>query len=122
MRRTLLGSTMVKYRKAKGLTQRELARETGLSSGYIAHIETGYSSPSPEVKKALSKVIGMSIETMKELENSNTDGVLSDLYEHWIIQRPLRFRVEDLNSLMKNDSICTIMRQAFNASLGREEK
>lgn len=43
--RTIIGSRIMQKRKAKGLTQYELAEITGLSDKQISNIENGYSFP-----------------------------------------------------------------------------
>ena len=46
---TEIGSRIKKYRKAKGITQKELALATNLTPGQISHIETGLTRPNLDI-------------------------------------------------------------------------
>ena len=51
-----------KYRKERGLTMSELADLTGVSVGYICHLENGTrSNPSRETMEKISQVLNKSI-------------------------------------------------------------
>ena len=51
-----------KYRKERGLTMSELADLTGVSVGYICHLENGTrSNPSIETIEKISQVLNKSI-------------------------------------------------------------
>ena len=51
-----------KYRKEKGLTLKELAEKSGVSVGYICHLEKGSrDNPSTEVMENIAIVLGKSI-------------------------------------------------------------
>lgn len=53
-------------RKARGLTQQQLSRESGLSVGFIGHLETGDRFPSARTLRKLAKPLGFTeIELMK---------------------------------------------------------
>ena len=45
-------------RKARNLTQAELARETGLTQQYIAKIEKGLTSPRPKTLRKIKSSLG----------------------------------------------------------------
>lgn len=49
----MIGELLLKIRKDKHITKSELARDTGIDVGYIAHIEKGERTPS---HKALKKI------------------------------------------------------------------
>jgi transcriptional regulator with XRE-family HTH domain len=49
-------------REAKGLTQRDLAKKTGVTPGYIAQLEMGArKNPSLEVLRRLAKALGVPV-------------------------------------------------------------
>lgn len=51
-----------KYRKEKGLTLKELAEKSGVSAGYLCHLEKGSrDNPSTEVMENIAIVLGKSI-------------------------------------------------------------
>ncbi|MBA7521086.1 hypothetical protein ES705_13188 [subsurface metagenome] len=57
-----------KRREKKGLTQVDLALMVGISQMYISHFETGGLTPSKSHIKKISKILGISPETLnKEL-------------------------------------------------------
>jgi len=62
------GQRVRELRRAKGLTQRELAREAGISFTYVSKLETG-SMPPPRHKiiMALASVLGVSDKETDEL-------------------------------------------------------
>ncbi|MGB9561960.1 MAG: helix-turn-helix domain-containing protein [bacterium] len=55
-----LGERVKRLREAMGLTQRELAKRIGTSSGLISFIERDKNKPSYEVIRRLSEVLGTS--------------------------------------------------------------
>ena len=51
-----------KYRKEKGMTQKDLAEKSGISIGYLCHLEKGSRvNPSTEVMERISNVLGKTI-------------------------------------------------------------
>ncbi len=63
-----------KRRKEKGLTQVDLAFLVGISQIYISHFETGGLIPSKSHIKKISKILGISPETLdKELHQFYED-------------------------------------------------
>ena len=51
-----------KYRKEKGLTLKELAEKSGVSAGYLCHLEKGTrDNPSTEVMENIAIILNKSI-------------------------------------------------------------
>lgn len=51
-----------KYRELRGLTLRELALRTGISAGYLSHLERGdRNNPSKDVMENISYSLGVPI-------------------------------------------------------------
>lgn len=51
-----------KYRKEKGMTMREMAEKSGISVGYLSHLEKGSrDNPSKEVMENIAIVLNKSI-------------------------------------------------------------
>lgn len=51
-----------KYRKEKGLTQKDIAEKCGVSIGYMSHLEKGTRvNPSTEVMEKIAQVLGKTI-------------------------------------------------------------
>ena len=67
-----IGSRIAKYRKAKGLTQENLAREMGVSSQAVSKWETDASCPDISALPQLCKILGI---TTDELLSGKTDTV-----------------------------------------------
>jgi transcriptional regulator with XRE-family HTH domain len=59
--RPIISRNIIKYRKAKGLTQTKLAELAGLSTRMIAHYETNISNPPLNNLLAIAKALGVSI-------------------------------------------------------------
>lgn len=54
------GDNIRRYRKAKGLTQVQLADAVGLTEGAIRHYESGIRAVKPELLEKIGKVLGVS--------------------------------------------------------------
>jgi len=51
-----------RYRKERGITQKELASKSGISIGYLSHLEKGSRvNPSTEVMENIAYALGKSI-------------------------------------------------------------
>ena len=62
-----------KLRKAKGISQIQLAQKTGLTQGAISHIESEIRKPSIQTAQAIAKALGCTIDELlaeSEVENS----------------------------------------------------
>ncbi|MDD5688519.1 MAG: helix-turn-helix domain-containing protein [Elusimicrobia bacterium] len=55
MKKTLISERIRELRKQKGLTQKQLAQKVNVVPKYIAHIESGFSSPSKKLLEIISK-------------------------------------------------------------------
>lgn len=53
-----IGEALKELRRAKKMTQAELAKRTGLTQQHIAKIEKGITRPRPETRKAIDKALG----------------------------------------------------------------
>jgi transcriptional regulator with XRE-family HTH domain len=54
------GDFVLAQRKMARLSQRQLARESGVSDSYLSQMERGMYRPSPEVMKSLAQALGLS--------------------------------------------------------------
>ena len=59
-----IGSRVAKYRKEKGMTQEELAKQLGISSQAVSKWEKDTSCPDIMLLPLLAKILGVSIETL----------------------------------------------------------
>ena len=65
VRRILDDESPVKiWREKRGLSQRELGEQAGVSSSYLAEIETGKKPGSAEALRKLSRVLGIPMENL----------------------------------------------------------
>jgi len=72
--RPLISRNIIKLRKAKGLTQEQLAERSGLSKRMIAHYETNISNPPVNNLLAVAEALGVSIlEIIGESKGQNLD-------------------------------------------------
>jgi len=55
----IIGSNILKARKAKEMKQKELAFRVSISSSYLSHIENGRTVPSIETLFKISLVLGL---------------------------------------------------------------
>lgn len=65
--KTPLISHLRKFRKRKGLTQGELAKEAGVNRAYVSDMEGGTRSPSFYIVLQLAKVLGTKPEDLFSL-------------------------------------------------------
>jgi len=62
---------IARLRREKGLTQAELAKVTGLSSGYIAAIEQGRRVPRQKTLAIIVEKLGADIDGLQRRQSSN---------------------------------------------------
>ena len=63
-----LGQTLTNYRKAKGMTIRQFAEESGISTSLISQIERGQANPTLSVLELLAKAFNVPLYTLFEGE------------------------------------------------------
>ncbi len=62
--KSILSMNIYKYRKLKGLTQMQLADFLGVSNQAVSKWEQGISAPDISLLPELSKILGVSINTL----------------------------------------------------------
>lgn len=60
------GDNIRRYRKAKGLTQAQLAEAVGLTEGAIRHYESGIRAVKPELLEEIAKELEVSVGALKD--------------------------------------------------------
>lgn len=68
----LLGERIREFRKAKGLTQEQLAERVGVEPRHISRIEGGYNSPSIERLAKISEALNVPIKDFFDFMHLNT--------------------------------------------------
>ena len=68
-----LGDKLRRLRKAKGLTQGELAKKAGVGINTIVRYETGKNSPKVETLELITKELGAKIVVIPEKELGGKD-------------------------------------------------
>lgn len=68
-----LGEKLRRLRKAKGLTQGELAEKAGVGINTIVRYETGKNSPKVEILELITKELGAKIVLIPEKELGGKD-------------------------------------------------
>ena len=90
MKMEKVGDFIRKKRKDKNLTQKELAKELGVSDKAISKWERGICCPDISLLKELSSILGVSVnellagEEIEKLEKEKTDDVLVDSVKQYI--------------------------------------
>lgn len=64
---TSIGAELNRLRVARGLSLRELARQTGVSNPYLSQIERGEKQPSPRILRALAGALQVSAQHLMEI-------------------------------------------------------
>lgn len=80
MQEKRLGNMIWATRKARGMTQEELAEQVDITTSHLKHIESGHRNPSIEVLFALAKVLDLSLDALifdqrPEVPVIHTDGL-----------------------------------------------
>ncbi|MEO9008270.1 MAG: helix-turn-helix transcriptional regulator [Candidatus Dormibacter sp.] len=68
-------------REKKGLTQRELARNLGISQNYIPALESGARRPGPKLRQALMKFFNVNFEELFEVVMVNPESSKEQVLE-----------------------------------------
>lgn len=114
-----IGSNIKKWRKARGLTQVQLAEKTNLSRSYLADLERDRYNPSVETLTAISIALNISISRI--VENKNPDpheeSELSEIPIEQLNQFQLTYKGQ---ALSKEDADAVI--ELLEAALKRWKK
>ncbi|HZN32445.1 MAG TPA: helix-turn-helix transcriptional regulator [Pirellulaceae bacterium] len=65
--RPVIGGNVERLRKAKGMSQEELAEAVGISRVFLNRIENGKSSPGAEVLYGLADVLKVTADNLRQL-------------------------------------------------------
>lgn len=71
--RERIGKRIAELRKAKGLTQAQLAEKTGFSQSNIGRIETGRYSVGLDVLAKIAEALGAKVEIKEELRREDEE-------------------------------------------------
>ena len=76
----ILAARLRAARKAKGLTQRELAKRVGMDQGHISHLENDGKGVSTEKLQALARVLDVSVSHLlgEDLQEAPTEGGMQE--------------------------------------------
>lgn len=104
-----------KCRKAKGLTQLQLAQKLGKTQGVIAHYEKGIRKPDLDVVPEIARILGVPVEVLYGQENGRKKPP----------GQPHRSRrtakVQDLYERLNEDEQRVVLKQ-IKGLLGQENK
>jgi transcriptional regulator with XRE-family HTH domain len=71
--RDVLAENLKKNRRLRGLTQEQLAEKAGVSSHYVAMVETCKTFPKPEMLERFAKTLGIEPYHLFAVENDPND-------------------------------------------------
>ncbi|MBO5098800.1 MAG: helix-turn-helix transcriptional regulator [Clostridia bacterium] len=94
-------------RKAKGLTQKELAEIVGVDTSSISKYEKGVAEPSYVVLKKLAGALGVSIDSFSDVEIEMND-TEQEFLEHLRTNRKFRILFDKLKNA-KDEDLNTII-------------
>ena len=76
----MVGSKIAEIRNIKGMSLSKLARDAGISKGYLSDIENGIKdNPSKELLEKIAKTLGVDVSYFSE--NEEIDSQLAELEE-----------------------------------------
>jgi transcriptional regulator with XRE-family HTH domain len=96
--RDILAENLKKNRKLKGLTQRQLAVKTEVSSHYVAMVETCKTFPKPEMLEKFAKTLGIEPYQLFAVENDPNDP--NDRLHKKIVNE-MKLMVTDIRKVVK---------------------
>ena len=70
MQKLYIGSNLIRYRNAKGLSQADLENATNISQSQISRIESNKQSASVEQIERFSEALGVETDLLKQTDNS----------------------------------------------------
>lgn len=73
------GERMAKFRNKAGYSQRDLAKETGISQRMIAYYESQTQHPPTHLLPTLAKVLGVSTDELLGIKKTNSNGQKKDM-------------------------------------------
>jgi len=111
MVRETLAQRLVEIRKAKGLTQVDLAKLTGISPRMIAYYETRAKNPSPATIVALAKALKVSIDDLLGYRKPKDEPVIKN--------KKLLRRLKDFDQLSDQDQ--KVILRYIDGILGKEK-
>lgn len=88
-----IGQRIRKYRKAKGLSQEELAEKVNISVTHISHIETGNTKLSLSVLVDLANALGVSADDLLTDEPCDRNRAINELSEVLDTCSPQQIRI-----------------------------
>ncbi|QEZ68022.1 XRE family transcriptional regulator [Paraclostridium bifermentans] len=74
-----IGANIKKFRKEKGLTQKELAEKIGVSGAYIQQIENNKKNPSIKTLNKISSALGVTIQELIAGEKQQVEIIEKDI-------------------------------------------
>lgn len=77
-----LGASIRRYRIAGGLTQHELARLAGLTSGYLSDVERGKVNISIANLNSLADALNVPLATLLDCEDADRDALMAAIAAH----------------------------------------
>jgi transcriptional regulator with XRE-family HTH domain len=108
-----LGGRIRQARKARGLTQAELAEVADLSTHFISMVEHGEVSPSLPTLARLAAALNLSLSSIFDFDRSYTPSP-QELAIHQLIRAAWHLRSEDillLTRFLKNLSVPTLKKK-----------
>ncbi len=100
---SIIGQQILKYRKEKGLTQRELGEAIGVSSSAVSQWESG-GTPDISLLPALSDILGVTVDALFGRTDTRRED-LEETVRKYIASLPEEKRVERIVSLMRETAL-----------------
>lgn len=103
----IVGEQILKYRKAKGLTQKELGEAIGVSSSAVSQWESG-GTPDISLLPALSDMLGVTVDALFGRTEARREDI-EETVGKYIASLPEEKRMERMVSLMRQTAVygCT---------------
>lgn len=100
---TIVGEQILKFRKEKGLTQRELGEAIGVSSSAVSQWESG-GTPDISLLPALSDVLGVTVDALFGRCDTRREDI-EETIRKYIASLPEEKRMERIVSLMRKTAL-----------------
>ena len=102
-----LGEKIKQLRKAKGISQEELATMLKINRNFLSRIETGKSDPNAGILKSIAQIFNVDLNSLLDINNSEEQGIDKIKY---ITENCKYLQDKDLEFIVR---IMSVMREEY---------
>jgi transcriptional regulator with XRE-family HTH domain len=105
--RDVLAENLKKNRRLRGLTQEQLAEKAGVSSHYVAMVETRKTFPKPEMLELFAQTLGIEPHQLFTAENTPDENLHKEIFSE------MKHMAIDIKQIIK-DTVRETIQEEYN--------